>query len=436
MDIRTIIADKAAGRPLGQERIAAFFEGYRTGEVSDAQAAALLGAIMANGFSRAETIALTRCLIASGETIDLSGFDKPSVDKHSTGGVGDSVSIALVPLLASCGVIVPKMSGRALGHTGGTIDKIESIPGFSTALDIESLMEALRTVGCVILEPGVHIAPLEHKLYGLRDHTGTIASLGLITASIIAKKVATGAGALVFDVKVGEGAFMRDVDAARSLAHELVGVGEVFEKRCIALLTDMTQPLGQAVGNALEVREAIRVLRGAGGAAIREVVRGVGAAMLELCGWDPDVALIELERALDTGRGLAVMERMIERQGGDVRVVEDDAFFPRARYITDVLSTESGWVTAVAPRSIAAVVAMLGGSRTRPREAIDHAVGVELHTRVGDVVSKDDIIAQIHANSMDGLGEAVERVASAVIVSDVETLPRPSVLERIEGRVA
>ena len=396
-------------RPRTEQEIGWLFAASASGEVADEQMAALLMAIYFNGLDGAELRAWTGEMIASGERLNLTGLDgRPSVDKHSTGGVGDKVSLVLAPLVASCGAVVPMISGRGLGHTGGTLDKLESIPGWRASLGNEELTAALTSVGAVIAAAGGGLAPADRRLYALRDVTGTVESIPLIASSIMSKKIAEGTGALVLDVKTGSGAFMADQRQALLLARTMVALGVDHGVRTRALITRMDTPLGRAVGNALEVAEAIQALRGEGPADLMEVTLALARQMLDLVGIDADP-----QQAISSGRALAAFEAMIRVQGGD-----PDAPLPQARHRQGALSAPGdGWVTRLDARAVGVAAWRLGAGRARKEDRVSHTAGVVCLAKPGDYVLRGQHVLELHADEPARFGPALEAIEDALTIS-------------------
>jgi pyrimidine-nucleoside phosphorylase len=389
-----ILRSKRNGEELSREEIAHLVSGVVSGEVADYQAAAFLMAAMIQGLSTAEAAALTEAMRDSGESWDLSEF-APVVDKHSTGGVGDKVTLVLAPLVAAAGARVAMMSGRGLGHTGGTLDKLAAIPGFRSDLDLPRVRQVLRRVGAALFAQTDAIAPADRILYALRDVTGTVESLALITASILSKKLASGTTGIVFDVKTGNGAFMKTVEESRALGHSLVETTRAAGRQAAGWITDMSRPLGKAVGNALEAEEAIRVLRGEGPDRVREISVVLGVEMLAFA--EPDlleaVARQRLEEALSTGRAARVFEKLIEAQGGDPRVVEDPSLLPQPREKIPARAPRSGFVRAIATETMGFLSIDIGCGRRRREDTIDPAAGFLVEKTVGDPVEKGEPLA-------------------------------------------
>jgi pyrimidine-nucleoside phosphorylase len=428
-----IIRAKRDGQPLTREAIDHFVAGVTTGAWPDYQASALLMAIVLNGMTAQETADLTRAMVASGRRVDLSGLPGTKVGKHSTGGVGDKVSIVLAPLAAACGVTVPKMSGRGLGHTGGTLDKLESIPGFRTALSLDEFLAALADVGCAIIGQTADIAPADKKLYALRDVTATIESIPLISASVMSKKLAEGSDALVLDVKCGRGAFMKSQAQATELARSLVAIGAAHGVRTEAVISRMDAPLGRAVGNALEIRECLSVLKGHGPAPLVEIVTRLASRMLQVAGRADGDAEAErrVRDALDSGAALDRFARMIARQGGDARIVEDERLLPHAASQDTVRADRDGVVQAVDAERIGRSSMLLGAGRDRADAPIDPAAGIVLHVEPGDAVTAGTPLMHLHHNRAAALDEAATLARAAVTIDDGPYEARPLILDWI-----
>ena len=430
-----LIERKKHGGPLSEDELRYLCQGAVEGTIPDYQLAAWLMATWFAGMSSAETLALARAMVASGTTLDWTGLDRPVVDKHSTGGVGDKTSLVLVPLIAATGLAFAKMSGRGLGHTGGTLDKLEAIPGFRVGLSLAELRSQVERIGCALVGQTPELVPADGVLYALRDATRTVDSVPLIASSVMSKKLAGGAAAIVLDVKYGAGAFMGTVQEARQLAVEMVAIGRGAGRRVRAVLSPMDRPLGRCVGNALEVREAIETLRGEGPGDLWELTRALGVQLLLLAGTysDPDAAAAELTRVLYSGAALRRVGRLIEAQGGDPRVIDDPDRLPGARWIETIATTSDGRVCGIDPRAIAEAVLVLGGARRVKGERIDPSVGVRLLVEVGEEVRRGQAVAEIHARS-EAEAEAVrERLRAAfTVVSDATALPPRPGLEIVE----
>jgi thymidine phosphorylase len=420
-DAVDVIRAKRDGGELSDPQIDWVIGGYAEGEIPDEQMSALLMAVCWRGMSERELARWTAAMIASGERLDLSGLSRPTVDKHSTGGVGDKVSLVLAPLVAACGAAVPQLSGRGLGHTGGTLDKLESIPGWRAELSVAEMLAQLEDVGAVICAAGAGLAPADRKLYALRDVTGTVESIPLIAASIMSKKIAEGTAALVLDVKVGAGAFMPDVARARELAETMVGLGRAHGVVVTALLTAMDSPLGRTAGNALEVTEAVETLGGGGPSDLREVTLALADAMLAAAGIVGDPAA-----ALDDGSALAVWERMIAAQGGD-----PSAKLPTARHVETVTADRGGVVSRLDARGIGVAAWRLGAGRARKEDTVDPAAGVVWRVAPGDEVSAGDVLLELHTDDPARLERARASLEGAVVIADSAPDAAPIVLDRV-----
>lgn len=425
-----IIQKKRDRQELTAEEIDFFIQGYVRGEIPDYQAAAWAMAVLLNGMTDRETTDLTLAMARSGEMLDLSGVVPLAVDKHSTGGVGDKTSLVVEPVVAACGLPIGKMSGRGLGFTGGTLDKMESIPGYRADLSTAEFIAQLRSIGLVLTGPSADLAPADGKLYALRDVTATVQSIPLIASSIMSKKIAAGAQAIVLDVKVGEGAFMHTLEEARQLARTMVAIARLTGRKAVALLSDMNQPLGWAVGNALEVREAIDTLHGRGPRDFHLHCLWVAAHLLKLAGIVPDIPAGEsmAEEAIRSGRAWEKFRTLVAAQGGDVRYVDEPERLPQAQWIKTVPSPQRGYLSRINARIIGEIAVLLGAGRTRKGDAIDHAVGVVVHHKVGDWVEMGEPLFTVHANHADRLQEAVDRVLAAHAWSEEPVDPLPQSL--------
>ncbi|ATG54380.1 thymidine phosphorylase [Brachybacterium ginsengisoli] len=400
-DVVDVIRTKRDGGRLEDGQIDWVIDAYTRGVVAEEQMAALAMAIFLRGMERPEIARWTAAMIASGERMDFSALSKPTTDKHSTGGVGDKITLPLAPLVASFGVAVPQLSGRGLGHTGGTLDKLEAIPGWRAALSNEEMMAQLESAGAVICAAGSGLAPADKKLYALRDVTGTVEAIPLIASSIMSKKIAEGTAALTLDVKTGAGAFMKDEADARELARTMVELGTDAGVRTVALLTDMSAPLGRTAGNGLEVRESLEVLAGGGPADVVELTCALAREMLAASGvHDADV-----EAALADGRAMDSWRAMISAQGGDV-----DAPLPTAKHVEEVRATEDGVVTGLDAMGVGVAAWRLGAGRSRPGEAVQAAAGVEIEKHLGDEVRAGDVLARLHTDTPERVARAVEAI--------------------------
>jgi len=429
--MKDLIRRKRDGGALSTEEIGQWIRGVADGSVPDYQSAALLMAITIRGMTRAETMALTEAMLRSGRTLDWSKLGRPTVDKHSTGGVGDKVSLALAPWIAACGAAVPMIAGRGLGHTGGTLDKLEAIPGFRVQIDPDAFRSQLEQIGVVIAGQSDDLAPADRELYALRDVTATVESVPLIVSSILSKKFASGASAVVFDVKCGGGAFMRSPEEARTLARELILTARELGRKARALLTDMEQPLGAAIGNASEAAEAFGVLRGEAPPDLTELTRELGAAMLVLCGVARErfEAAARIDRALESGEALRRAEALVQAQGGDPAVVTDPTRLPVGAVESLVLSQRSGYVTGIDARALGDLLVAMGGGRRRKGDSIDPAVGIRLLRKVGDRVETEEPVALIEAHQ--AAPEWADVAWKAYAIGDEAPAPRPLILEQV-----
>ncbi len=433
MNFVELIAKKRDGGELSAAEIGAIIAALGDGRLADYQMSALCMAIFFRGMTAAETVALTEAMLRSGEVIDLSHVPRAKVDKHSTGGVGDKVSLCLAPLVAACGVAVPMISGRGLGHTGGTLDKLEAIPGFRVDLDVERFRRVVEEVGACMIGQTPRLAPADKRIYALRDVTATVESIPLIVASILSKKLAEGIDALVLDVKVGRGAFMKTPEAARELASALVRVGTAAGKRVSALLTRMDQPLGLTIGNAVETREAIDLLHGRGPADLVECTLALGAEMLRLGGVaaSDDEGKAALGRAIADGSGARVMERMIAAQGGDPAVVNDVSRLPAAKERVPIAAPRAGIVTAIDALELGLTAVAMGAGRTRADQPVDPAVGIELAAKIGDRVEAGAPLGWLHVHGEDDAARWRPRVAAAFSLGDAAPPACALILETI-----
>lgn len=429
-----VIRRKRNGGELSPAEIGAFVSAASTGTGwADYQLAALLMAIVCRGMTPTETAHLTRAMADSGTRLDLSDIPGPKVDKHSTGGVGDKTSLVLGPLAAACGVVVPMMSGRGLGHSGGTLDKLESIPGFRVNLSEQEFRDALRNVGLGMIGQTADIAPADRTLYAMRDVTATVESIPLITASILSKKLAEGITGLVMDVKCGGGAFMKTRDDARNLARSLVDVGMANGLRVSAFLTAMDAPLGRAVGNSLEVIESIETLKGQGPQDLTDLSVLLAARMVRLAGLvaDDTEATAKVRTALDSGAGLEVFRRCIEEQGGDPRVIDDYSRLPTAPRVMEVVANQPGYLTEVTAGAVGVASMVLGGGRERAEDGIDHAVGVVCRAKPGDMVRAGQPVFEVHYRRTARMLDALPLIEEAFRITDEPPAELPLVLEEM-----
>ena len=415
MRMYDIIMKKRNGEELSKEEIRFFIEGYTSGEIKDYQASALMMAIYFQKMTRKETAELTQAMAESGDMLNLSDISGIKVDKHSTGGVGDKTSLALTPMVAACGIPVAKMSGRGLGHTGGTIDKLESFPGFSTSLTSEQFISQVNRIGIAIMGQTADLAPADKKLYALRDVTATVDNMSLIASSIMSKKLAAGADAIVLDVKTGSGAFMKAESDALALADEMVRIGTHAGRRTIAVVSDMDQPLGYAVGNALEVKEAIDTLSGKGPEDFLELCLTLGSCMLMAGGKaeNQEEARELLMRTIEDGSALKKLAEFVEAQGGDARAVYDTELLPKASIVRSVAAPCDGYISHITCDEVGIASLMLGGGRETKESVIDLSVGLVLTCKVGDYVHKGEPLAWMHANAVKKAEEAEKRFLEA-----------------------
>lgn len=416
-----VIRAKRDGRQLSDAQIDWVVDAYTRGTVADEQMSALAMAILLNGMTPGEIARWTAAMIASGERLDLSSITRPTADKHSTGGVGDKITLPLTPLVAACGAAVPQLSGRGLGHTGGTLDKLESIPGWRATLGNDEFKRQLQDVGAVICAAGEGLAPADRKLYALRDVTGTVEAIPLIASSIMSKKIAEGTGALVLDVKVGSGAFMKELDTARELASTMVRLGKDSGVETVALLTDMNTPLGYAVGNAVEVAESLEVLAGGGPADVVELTLALAREMLAAARIDADPA-----KVLESGAAMDTWRRMIRAQGGD-----PDAPLPGAAETEVLRAASDGVVTAVEAYGIGIAAWRLGGGRARKEDPVSFGAGVQLKVKPGDRVNAGDVLLELRTDDASRIPAALTEAAAAVVIGEKGPTPTKLVLDRI-----
>ena len=428
-----VIRKKRDGVELSQAEIEGLVNAYTQGNIPDYQVAAWLMAVVLKGMTRPETAALTDAMLHSGDVLDLSALPGKKVDKHSTGGVGDKTSLVLAPLVAAAGIAVPMISGRGLGHTGGTLDKLEAIPGFNVNLSVAEFHRVLETCGCAMIGQTAEIAPADRKLYALRDVTGTVESPYLICASIMSKKLAGGIDALVLDVKTGSGAFMKTEKDAAFLAELMVETGERMGKKVVALITDMDQPLGNKIGNALEVIEVVEVLRGGGPEDLRELCLELAAWMLHLGG---EAKTVEAGKQLSaelisSGKALGKFRQMVELQGGDARVLDDAKRLPQARHTLQVSSAKAGYLASMQCEQIGTACVILGGGRERKEDSVDPAVGIVLNKKVGDRVAVGESLATIYYNAEAQAARARQLIEASCLVTDEAPSTRRPLVHRV-----
>jgi pyrimidine-nucleoside phosphorylase len=432
MNAVSLIVKKRDGNELSSDEIRWFVGDYVAGRMPDYQMSAWLMAAFLRGLTDRETLALTESMLHSGRVLSLDSVSRPKIDKHSTGGVGDKISLSLAPAVAACGVAVPMVCGRGLGHTGGTIDKLESIAGYETHLDAERFERIVATVGVSMMGQTREIAPADARIYALRDVTGTVDFIPFIVASILSKKLAEGIDGLVLDVKVGSGAFMKDLAAARKLADALVAVGALHGKNVSALLTDMSSPIGSTIGNALEVKEALQVLHGRGPEDTVELTVELGAEMLARAGVgsDREDRLARIRGALADGSALDVFRRMVVAHGGDARMVDAPERLPTAPHRVPVPAPEGGVVRSIDAFALGLLAVSMGAGRTRAEDPVDPAVGIELRVRPGDPVTAGEPLAWLHARTREVPPEWLEAARSSVVVGDRADRPGSRILER------
>lgn len=429
-----ILRKKRFGGELNEQEIRAFVQGIVDGSFADYQASALLMAICINGMTDRETLALTLAMAKSGDTLDLSDVPGVKADKHSTGGVGDTTSLILVPLVAACGVKMAKMSGRGLGFTGGTLDKLESIPGMSIGQDIDHFKNQVRDVGCAIIGQTAELAPADKVLYALRDVTATVDCLPLVVSSILSKKLAAGCDVVVLDVKSGSGAIMDTPEKSRQLAETMVRIGNMSGKRFSALITDMDQPLGNYIGNALEVEEAIDVLAGRTKGQLKDVALTLGAHILRNAGAAPTVeaGIAMLEEKIQSGEGLKKFGDMIEAQGGDRRVAEDTSLLPKAPMRVDLKADGAGYITRMITSDIGNAAKLLGAGRERKTDELDLSVGIVMKKRLGDAVKRGDVLATLHVGEKSDRVGAYNLLKKSIVIGDEKPAVPPLIQAVVE----
>ena len=434
MTILDIIEKKRDKKELTKEEIEYFVKGYSEGKIADYQAAALIMAIYIQGMTEEETTNLTLAMAHSGEILDLSKLEKVVVDKHSTGGVGDKVSLILLPLVASVGVTVAKMSGRRLGFTGGTVDKLESIPGYKTDIDIHTFIENVDKIGISMISQTLNLAPADKKIYALRDSIACVESIPLIASSIMSKKIASGAEKIVIDVTVGSGAFMKNLHDAEKLAKEMIAIGKLAGRETICVLTNMDEPLGKCVGNALEVREAIKALEGDIEDDVKKVVLELGTHMVILSGIadKEETARKMLENNLENGKAYKKFIQMIERQGGDISYLENIESFEESKYIEPIYSEESGYIYNIDAEKVGKLACTLGTREIKKENKIDPSVGIVLLKKVGHYVEKGEVLAYLHLNNIEQLNEAKEKMKNIVKIRKEKTKKLTTIIKVIK----
>lgn len=430
MRVVDLILKKKNGETLTRDEIKFLISGYVNGTIPDYQISSLLMAICFQGLNEQEQSDLTLEMLLSGESIDLSSINGICVDKHSTGGVGDKTTLVVAPLVAACGMKMAKMSGRGLGHTGGTLDKLESIPNFRIALTPDEFFKQVEDISLAVAGQTANIAPADKKLYALRDVTGTVESIGLIASSIMSKKLASGASYILLDVKVGDGAFMKDLSSARALARAMVEIGRRQGRKTVALLTDMDQPLGSAVGNSLEVIEAIETLKGRGPKDLETLALRIVTELLMMTGLEKskEAAYERAERALKDGSALTKLSQMISRQDGDSRVIDDYSLLPTAKKVIEVRAKSEGYVKKVHALAIGHAAMLLGAGRATKDDIIDLAVGIKVHAKVGDHLKKGDLLATVYANDKN-IEETLASVENAFEIVNEKVQPNKLILD-------
>lgn len=435
MNILEIIEKKRDKKELTKEEIEYFVKEYTKGTIADYQASALVMAIFLNGMTKQETTNLTIAMANSGEILDLSKLNKIIVDKHSTGGVGDKVSICLLPLVASLGVPVAKMSGRGLGFTGGTVDKMQSIPGYKTDIDINTFVQNVEKVGISMISQTMNLAPADKKLYALRDSISCVESIPLIASSIMSKKIASGAEKIVLDVTVGSGAFMKNIDDARKLANEMIEIGKLANRETVCVLTNMDEPLGYAVGNNLEVIEAIKFLKGEMPEDLKQVVLELGAYMIKLANLGDNLEknkqrLLENIKNL---KGFNKFKEMVQNQDGDVSYLDNTEKFEKATIIEPIIATKTGYIQEINAELVGKVACSLGAGRIKKEDEIDHTVGIILNKKVSDSVQVGEVIGHIYANNQEKCNEAKKKLEEIIKIDNNEIQKNPTIIEIIEG---
>lgn len=432
MNILNIIEKKRDKKELSKEEIEYFVQAYTKNEIADYQASALIMAIYLNGMTKQETTYLTIAMANSGETLDLSNLKETIIDKHSTGGVGDKVSLVLLPLVASLGIPVAKMSGRGLGFTGGTVDKLESIPGYKTGIDISEFIKNVEKIGISMISQTLNLAPADKKIYSLRDSISCVESIPLIASSIMSKKIASGAQKIVLDVTCGSGAFMQSKERAEELAKEMIEIGKLANRETICIVTNMDEPLGYAVGNSLEIIEAVNFLKGDMPKDLKEVVLELGAYMVKLSGKGDNIEenKIKLLENIKNGKGYQKFIQLVENQGGDILYIQNTTLFPKAEYIENLYSDKTGYIQSMNAKEIGKIVCELGAGRIKKEDEIDNAVGVVFNKKVSERVSEGDVLATIYANSKEKMEQAKKDLLD-VIKIDNKKLDRPKMILEI-----
>ncbi|MBD3168273.1 MAG: thymidine phosphorylase [candidate division Zixibacteria bacterium] len=433
MSFQRMIAKKRDGHSLSRDEIESFIKDYTNGRIPDYQVSALLMAVYFRGMNIGETRALTGAMMNSGDVLDLSAIEGMKIDKHSTGGVGDKLSLMIAPMAAACGLKVPMVSGRGLGHTGGTLDKLESIPGYKTDLSEKKFIDIINSCGASIIGQTAQIAPADKKIYALRDVTATVESIPLITASILSKKLASGTDGIVFDIKCGNGAFMKTISDAQELARSLVETAREFGKQCRAVITSMDQPLGFAAGNSLEVIEAIKYLKGKRPADADDVIIALGSNMLIIGGaaGDDKEARGKLEESISSGRALEIFAKMVELHGGDAHVIDDYSLLPMADSAGEFKASSDGFLAEFDTMEIGLSANMLGAGRSKVEDSVDHGVGFIFRKKLGDYLKEGDVIAEVYARSEESANNAISALSKAITIQPEESILAPRVIKVI-----
>lgn len=430
MTILDIIEKKRDKKELTKEEIEYFIQEYTKGTISDYQASALIMAIYINGMTKKETTNLTIAMANSGEILDLSSLGKVIVDKHSTGGVGDKVSLILLPLVSSCGVTVAKMSGRGLGFTGGTADKLEAIPGYETKIDIHKFKQNVENIGISMITQTLNLAPADKKIYALRDSISCVESIPLIASSIMSKKIASGANKIVIDVTVGSGAFMKNIEKAKELAKEMIEIGKIANRETVCILTNMDEPLGYAIGNTLEIKEAVESLKGNIPEDVKQVVLELGANMLTLAKItkNKEEAKKLLIEKIENGQAFEKFIELVKNQNGDITYIKDLEKFEKAKYIEPVYSVKSGYIQQINAKEIGKLACELGAGRVKKEDKIDMAVGIILNKKIGDFAKKDEVLGYIHSNNKEKLEQYKNKLIETIKIEKQEKAPIKAIL--------
>lgn len=433
MNILDIITKKRDKQNLTKEEIEYFVNGYTHNEITDYQAAALVMAIFLNGMTEQETTDLTLAMAHSGEILDLSTLGETIVDKHSTGGVGDKVSLILLPLVSSLGVPVAKMSGRGLGFTGGTIDKLESIPGYQTAIEVKQFVKDVEQIGISMISQTLNLAPADKKMYALRDSISCVESIPLIASSIMSKKIASGAQKIVLDVTVGKGAFMKNIEEARKLSNTMIQIGRLADRETVCVLTNMNEPLGFAIGNSLEVKEAVNFLRGEMPEDVKQVVLELGSYMMKLAGKGEDLEenKSKMLENIENGKAYEKFLELVKKQGGDISYIENLEKLPKANYIEPIYSEKDGYIQEINSKEVGKLTGILGAGREKKEDAIDSSVGIVLTKKVADEVKKGDVLAYIHANDKEKLETVKKDLIKVIQLEDKKIEKEKTILEII-----